>query len=92
MKKRSVIPGDELFNSRLSFKPLVNALKRSIENGKPGASGLYSSLITELAENPRLLQPITDLHHFLMKKVYMPLANPSAMRLFMLLPVSEKNL
>lgn len=60
MKKRSISSGDEMFNSRLSFKPLVNALKRSIENGKPGAAGLYSSLIAELSENPTLLQPITD--------------------------------
>ena len=60
MKKRSVIPGDELFNSRLSFKPLVNALKKSIENSKPGAAGLYSGLINELTENPILLQSITD--------------------------------
>ena len=60
MKKRSIIPGDELFNSRLSFKPLVNVLQKSIDDGKPGASGLYNGLLTELSSYPLLLQPITD--------------------------------
>ena len=60
MEKRSVIAGDELFNSHISFKPLLKALKYSIESGKPGAAGLYGSLIAGLEKNPVFMQPITD--------------------------------
>ena len=60
MEKRSDIPGNELFNSQISFKPLIKALKHAIESGQPGASGLYGNLVTELEQNPVFMQPITD--------------------------------
>ncbi len=66
MKKRSIIPGDEMFNSQLSLKPLVNALKHSIENGKPGAASLYGRLISELEKIPALLEPFND--HSILEK------------------------
>jgi len=50
----------EGFNSVLSFKPLVNVLKRMITEGAPGASRLYKGLITDLESRPELMQAIRD--------------------------------
>lgn len=50
-----------LFNSRLSLRPLLNALKKAIAEGKPGSQTLYGNLITQIEANPLLLEPITDL-------------------------------
>src|SRR5688572_8893248 len=60
MEKRSVIQENELFNSQISFKPLIKALKHSIESGKPGASGLYGKLVAELEKNPVFMNPVID--------------------------------
>lgn len=47
--------------SRLSFKPLINALKKNIDQGNPGVKKLYGSVVAELESHPELLAPITDL-------------------------------
>src|SRR5215467_2159406 len=49
------------FNSRLSFLPLLNALKKNISEGKPGAQKLYGELIAKIEDIPELLQPFSDL-------------------------------
>ena len=47
-------------NSVLSFRPLINVLKKMIEDGKPGARKLYQSLLSEIESVPELLQPVKD--------------------------------
>lgn len=55
------IPFDNsLFNSRLSFLPLVSALKRNIEEGKAGSQKLYGTVVESFESVPQLLQPIQD--------------------------------
>ncbi|HEX7903565.1 MAG TPA: hypothetical protein VF487_06785 [Chitinophagaceae bacterium] len=49
------------FNSQLSFKPLVEALKKNIAEGNPGMKKLYGHVLEELNSHPELLLPITDL-------------------------------
>jgi hypothetical protein len=51
-----------LFNSRLSLRPLLEALKKAISEGKPGSKKLYGELIAKVESSPELLQPITDLY------------------------------
>jgi hypothetical protein len=61
------IPFDNvIFNNRLSFLPLINALKKNIEESKPGAQKLYGGLIESFESIPELLQPIEDA--FLLEK------------------------
>jgi hypothetical protein len=55
------IPFDNsIFNSRLSFEPLITSLKKTIAEGKPGAQKLYGGLIESFESIPELLQPIDD--------------------------------
>ena len=51
---------DFVFNSRLSFQPLINILKKTISEGKPGAQKLYGDLIAKIESAPELLQPFSD--------------------------------
>lgn len=48
-------------NSQLSFKPLVEALKKNIAAGNPGMKKLYGEVITQFESLPELLATITDL-------------------------------
>jgi hypothetical protein len=52
---------ESIFNSRLSLRPLVEALKKSIAEGKPGSQKLYGDLIASVDAYPELLEPISDL-------------------------------
>ena len=52
---------DPLLNSSLSFRPLVNALKKNIEDGNPGMQKLYGQVVRELELHPELMETITDL-------------------------------
>jgi len=52
---------ESLFNSRLSLRPLVEALKKANAEGKPGSQKLYGELIAKIEANPELVEPITDL-------------------------------
>ena len=52
---------ESIFNSRLSLRPLVEALKKSISEGKPGSQKLYGDLIASIDAHPELLEPIADL-------------------------------
>ena len=52
---------DYVFNSRLSFQPLINNLKKTIAEEKPGAQKLYGDLIARVESIPELLQPFSDL-------------------------------
>ncbi len=47
--------------SRLSFKPLITALKKNIASGNPGVQKLYGRVVTEFESYPELLGNITDL-------------------------------
>ena len=51
---------DSVFNSRLSFLPLINALKKTIAEGKPGSQKLYGELIDRFESIPELLEPVED--------------------------------
>ena len=51
---------DSIFNSRLSFQPLLNVLRKNINDGKPGAQKLYGDLITKMEATPELLKSFND--------------------------------
>ena len=61
MTKKNIVFDEKLFNSRLSFQPLLNTLKKNINEGKPGAQKLYGELIEKIEAIPELLQPFSDL-------------------------------
>ena len=61
MVKKNAGYDESLFNSRLSFQPLLNALKKNISDGKPGAQKLYGELIERIEAIPELLQSFSDL-------------------------------
>ncbi len=52
---------ESLFNSHLSFRPLVNALKKNITEGNPGMQKLYGKVVLEFESHPELMGTITDL-------------------------------
>jgi hypothetical protein len=52
---------ESLFNSHLSFRPLVNALKKNITEGNPGMQKLYGDVVIEFESHPELMDTITDL-------------------------------
>ncbi len=52
---------ESLFNSNLSFFPLVRALKKNIEEGNPGMKKLYGNVVTEFESHPELMTTITNL-------------------------------
>ena len=54
-------PFDTNINSRLSFRPLVEVLRKNIADGNPGLKKLYGHLIEEIELHPQLLESITDL-------------------------------
>jgi hypothetical protein len=56
-----------MFNSRLSFQPLLNVLKKNINEGKPGAQKLYGDLVEKIEATPELLQPFSE---FLLPEVH----------------------
>lgn len=52
---------ESLFNSRLSFRPLVMALKKNIAEGNPGMQKLYGQVVEAFENHPHLMNTITDL-------------------------------
>jgi hypothetical protein len=52
---------ESLFNSYLSFQPLVTALKKNIAEGNPGMKKLYGKVVKEFESHPELMNTITDL-------------------------------
>lgn len=52
---------ESLFNSNLSFQPLVNALKKNIAEGNPGMKKLYGHVVEEFESHPELMTTITNL-------------------------------
>jgi hypothetical protein len=59
---QQIIPFDDsVFNSKLSFLPLITSLKKAIAEGKPGAQKLYGGLISGFETIPQLLLPIEDI-------------------------------
>lgn len=48
-------------NSYLSFRPLVQALKKTIAEGNPGMKILYGQVVEEFEAHPELMDTITDL-------------------------------
>jgi len=52
---------ESLFNSHLSFRPLLAALKKNIAEGNPGVQKLYGRVVTEFESHPELMQDIDDL-------------------------------
>src|SRR5689334_20269932 len=61
MAKKNAGFDESLFNSRLSFEPLLNTLKKNITEGQPGAQRLYGELIERIEAIPELRQPFSDL-------------------------------
>ena len=62
------------FNSLLSFRPLVAALKKNIEEGNTGMKKLYGHVVKELEAHQELMGTIHDLslldpHHELIEEL-----------------------
>src|SRR5689334_5780150 len=56
------IPFDNaIFNSKLSFAPLIASLKKTIGSELPGAKRLYEGLIDSFESIPELLEPLADI-------------------------------
>jgi hypothetical protein len=55
-------PGfDTTINCQLSFRPLMEALKKNIAEGNPGLQKLYGGVVAELEQYPELMDTITDI-------------------------------
>ncbi|MBC7949935.1 MAG: GAF domain-containing protein [Chitinophagaceae bacterium] len=61
MKPGNLRMYESLYNSRLSLRPLIEVLKKTIDEGRPGAQNLYGSLLTQVEATPELMEPITDM-------------------------------
>jgi hypothetical protein len=61
MQEKKIVKKELLVNSRLSFTPLLAALKKSIREGHPGMQKLYGQVLKDFELHPELLSPITDL-------------------------------
>lgn len=61
METGSFQPNDSNINSRLSFRPLVEALKKNIAQGNSSEQKLFGPVIAEFESHPELMQPMTDL-------------------------------
>ena len=61
MQTRTLSPDESLFNSRLSFRSLLAALKKNIAEGNPGVKKLYGGVVAEFESHPELMQDIDDL-------------------------------
>ena len=58
---QETIPFDNsIFNSKLSFQPLVTSLKKAIAGEKQGTQKLFGELISTFEAVPELLRPIED--------------------------------
>src|SRR5574338_780957 len=58
---------DSMINSRISFRPLVEALKKNIAQGNPSEQKLFGPVVAAFESHEDLMQPIADLpvvsHH-----------------------------
>ncbi|HYC40954.1 MAG TPA: hypothetical protein VEB63_10770 [Chitinophagaceae bacterium] len=61
MPASTITYDDSLINSRLSFRPLIKALKKNIGDGNPGIKKLYGGVVAEFESHAELMQPIGDL-------------------------------
>ncbi len=61
MQENILVFDESLFNSNLSFYPLVMALKKNIGEGNPGMKKLYGNVVKEFESYPQLMSTITDL-------------------------------
>ncbi len=61
MQEGALLFDESLFNSNLSFCPLVRALKKNIAEGNPGMKKLYGHVVEEFESHPELMDIITDM-------------------------------
>ena len=61
MQKGTLSFDESLINSRLSFRPFIQALKKNINDGSPGIKKLYGGAVAEFETHPELMENITDL-------------------------------
>ena len=52
---------ESLINSHLSFRPLLDALKKNLAGKNPGMQKLYGRVVAEIESHPELLIAITNL-------------------------------
>lgn len=60
MQERAIQEPELIFNSYLSFRPLLEALKKNIEHGNPGLKKLYGQVVKQFEQHPELLDTISD--------------------------------
>jgi hypothetical protein len=80
---KSILIDESCINSRLSFKMLLEALKKNIAEGNPGVKRLYGAMVKKIESHPELLAPISDLtllekHHDLVEELLSSLFPPTA--------------
>jgi hypothetical protein len=61
MANEPLLVDESLFNSRLSFKPLLTAIKKMVEAGNPGSRKLYGDLIAQSESHPEIMEAIEDM-------------------------------
>ena len=49
------------YNSKISFKPLLDVIRRTLNHGSSGTKKMYSGVLEYADSNPELLKPIEDL-------------------------------
>jgi len=62
MEDGALLFSESLFSSRLSFRPLIDALKKNIKEGNPGMQKLYGQVVAQFESHSELMAPIDDLH------------------------------
>ena len=60
MQSNSTTSTNTVFNSSLSFRPLIRAWEAVIQDGRDGARRLYQDLLDKIKQHPELLEPIKD--------------------------------
>lgn len=60
MQQPNLSIDESVFNSYLSFRPLVTSLKKNIAEGNPGMQKLYGQVVTAFEQHPELMEAITD--------------------------------
>ena len=60
MQNRTLSFSEEHLNSHLSFRPLINALKKNVADASPGIQKLYGRVLTEFESHSELMGNIPD--------------------------------
>jgi hypothetical protein len=82
MEKEITLYDESIIKSRLSLKPLLAIIRKTVAEGKPGAQKLYDDLLAQFDAIPELTQPqentsILKTHHELIETLLASVFPPS---------------